>query len=199
MSSPLLLEIGLSVWQRPRSCAIFQEPELLEDRTLKCGTSSNKDHPTRELRERYAEHLLLGDSRAAVVVSTNPLMVTAYSDEMDAAILLRFPAFLVSKYALQVGTRLLTVNTYEQRYGLQTRALLCVGSDPATEPPGLVERRPVDRGVSFGRHGAHQGAEGGISAKRSGRSSIATPGLVSTGSVRTRRAPGSPRRPAPRS
>lgn len=58
------------------------------------------------------EHLGFGDSRAAVVVSTEPLLVAAYTDELDCVVLLRFQPELVGDYGLEVGSRLLTVNTY---------------------------------------------------------------------------------------
>jgi len=58
------------------------------------------------------EHLNLGDSRAACVVTIEPLLVAAYTDELDCVAMLAFPAWLVSEHALQPGTRLLTVNTY---------------------------------------------------------------------------------------
>ena len=67
----------------------------------------------RQARTMLAEHMSLGDSRAAVVVRTEPsLRVAAYSAEHDTVLLLRFPAFLVGEYQLRAGTRLLTVNTY---------------------------------------------------------------------------------------
>lgn len=56
--------------------------------------------------------LCYGDTQPAVVVSTEPLLIGAYSDEMDAVILLRFPAEFVQQYNLSVGTRLTTSNTY---------------------------------------------------------------------------------------
>jgi iron-sulfur cluster assembly accessory protein len=60
------------------------------------------------------KHLMNGDSRAAVVVSAAPLLVAAYTDELDCVALLRFPGELVSEYGLRVGSRLLTVNTYDR-------------------------------------------------------------------------------------
>jgi len=62
---------------------------------------------------RIDEHLQLGDSRAAVVVQVAPsLLVAAYSDEIDGVALLAFPELLVQVYEIQLGARLLTVNTY---------------------------------------------------------------------------------------
>lgn len=61
---------------------------------------------------RMADHLENGDSRAAVVVSTSPLLVSAYTDELDCVALLRFPDAFVRDYELSVGSRLLTVNRY---------------------------------------------------------------------------------------
>lgn len=62
---------------------------------------------------RIEEQLLYGDSRAAVVVSTSPLLVAAYTDEIDCVALLRFHDRFVSEYNLERGSRLITVNTYE--------------------------------------------------------------------------------------
>ena len=64
----------------------------------------------------YITRLLLkGDSRAAVVVSLHPLLVAAYTDEMDCIAMLRFPASFIPAYSLEVGSRLLTVNFYGDR------------------------------------------------------------------------------------
>lgn len=60
----------------------------------------------------FARRLWVGDSRAAVVVSVEPLLVAAYTDELDCVALLRFPAELAAEYGLEVGSRLLTVNGY---------------------------------------------------------------------------------------
>ena len=58
------------------------------------------------------EHLRVGDSRAAVVVSVSRLLVAAYSDDLDCVVMLGFPQEFVSRFGLTVGTRLLAVNTY---------------------------------------------------------------------------------------
>jgi hypothetical protein len=65
------------------------------------------------LLTRIEEHLLFGDSRAAVVISTSPLLIAAYSDELDCVALLRFNQSFVSEYNLQPGSRLVTVNLYD--------------------------------------------------------------------------------------
>lgn len=66
-------------------------------------------------RRLFAEALDGGDSRAALVISVDPLRVAAYSDEMDAVAMLRFPQELVEQYGLKRGSKLLTCNLYEGR------------------------------------------------------------------------------------
>lgn len=61
---------------------------------------------------RIPEQLAFGDSRAAVVVSTSPLIVAAYTDELDCVALLRFGEKILGEYELKDGSRLITVNTY---------------------------------------------------------------------------------------
>lgn len=63
-------------------------------------------------RTYIEEQLREGDSRAAVVVSVEPLLVAAYSDDLDCVAMLKFPSCFVADYQLSVGTRLLTVNCY---------------------------------------------------------------------------------------
>src|SRR5579884_1143605 len=60
----------------------------------------------------FEQHLYYGDTRAAVVISTDPLLVAAYSDDLDCVVVLKFPAEFVDEYQLHVGSRLLTVNLY---------------------------------------------------------------------------------------
>ena len=62
--------------------------------------------------ENVMRVLLYGDTQPAVVVSTEPLLVAAYSDEMDAVVMLRFPFEFAVKYELAPGTRLTTSNFY---------------------------------------------------------------------------------------
>jgi hypothetical protein len=58
------------------------------------------------------EHLDLGDSRAAIVASVKPLVVSCYSDELDGVILVQFPDALVEKDGLKVGDRLIASWVY---------------------------------------------------------------------------------------
>jgi hypothetical protein len=53
--------------------------------------------------------LIHGGSGAAVAMSTQPLLVASYSQNIDCVALLRFPDFLVPEHHLQPGSRLLTV------------------------------------------------------------------------------------------
>lgn len=66
----------------------------------------------RQYRRLIDEHLSYGDSRAALVVRLRPLLVAAYTDEQDCVVLLKFPQWLVDEYRLQVGSKLLTINSY---------------------------------------------------------------------------------------
>jgi hypothetical protein len=61
-----------------------------------------------------ADQLIHGDSRAAVVMSVFPLLVAAYTQELDCIVMLRFPDELVGEYGLKVRSRLLTVNRYHR-------------------------------------------------------------------------------------
>ena len=66
----------------------------------------------RQAIDMIAEHLVRGDSRAALVARTEPLIVAAYTDELDCVVLLGLPDFLTAEHDLKAGKRLLTVNTY---------------------------------------------------------------------------------------
>ena len=91
-------------------------------------------------RTYIEEQLHCGDSRAAVVISTSPLLIAAYTDELDCIAMLRFPSEFVDQYHLSKGTRLLTVN--------------CYGSlpdyDPRTETDRALDRlSSLDRGFPY--------------------------------------------------
>jgi hypothetical protein len=76
------------------------------------GPALDRSRDAAELVERLDEHLRLGDTRAACCVSVEPLLVAAYSDELDCVALLSFPGWLADRFGLLPGFRLLTVNTY---------------------------------------------------------------------------------------
>jgi hypothetical protein len=69
---------------------------------------------TSQQKLHIEEHLWFGDSRAAVVVLISPLLVAAYTDELDCIAMLHFPDEYVDDYNLSIGSRLLTVNTYKR-------------------------------------------------------------------------------------
>lgn len=100
------------------------EPELFSDRTFKCGAVCDADHPAKEIRERLAEHLDLACAGPAKVVSVSPLVIAVYTTDLDAAVLLRFPAEFAERYRLAEGTRLLTVCSFEEARAKDGGALL---------------------------------------------------------------------------
>lgn len=59
-----------------------------------------------------ANVLKYGDTQPAVVMSADPLRIAAFSDEMDAVVMLEFPAELAERYSLSPGTRLTTSCCY---------------------------------------------------------------------------------------
>ncbi|MDE6626165.1 MAG: hypothetical protein K2K56_07330 [Lachnospiraceae bacterium] len=75
--------------------------------------------------ERINQYLAHGDTQPAVVTSLNPLVISAYSDEMDAVVLLRFPYEMQNMYILKKGMRLVTSNVYFR--GSQIAADIIVG------------------------------------------------------------------------
>jgi hypothetical protein len=74
----------------------------------------SKESDQRTYIERQLQR---GDSRAAVVISVSPLLIAAYTDEMDCIAMLRFSDDFTHRYSLTPGSRLLTVNFYGQHRG----------------------------------------------------------------------------------
>lgn len=62
--------------------------------------------------KRINQYLLNGDTQPAIVASIDPLIISAYSTDMDAVLLLRFPQELVNMYHLEKGMKLVTTNIY---------------------------------------------------------------------------------------
>lgn len=66
-------------------------------------------------QERIQNHLYCGDSRAAIVASISPLLVAAYTDEMDCVVMLEFGDDVAQHYRLKIGDKLITSNTYDRQ------------------------------------------------------------------------------------
>lgn len=88
------------------------EPDLFGDRTFKCGPICGVDHPADHMRKQIAAHLRDGNATPAVVVSLRPLVIAAYTSDLDAVVLLRFPLTFAVQYNLSVGTRLVAANLF---------------------------------------------------------------------------------------
>jgi hypothetical protein len=94
------------------------EPELYSSRSWQkflrengyrlAAPNEDADH----WKSYVEENLQRGDCRAAIVVSTSPLLVAAYAGELDCIAMLRFSDQLIPKYDLSAGTQLLAVNLY---------------------------------------------------------------------------------------
>ena len=63
-------------------------------------------------RKKVQECLCYGDTQPAVVVSVSPFVVAAYSDEMDAVVLLLFPEALAKQHDVKLYDKMVSVNTY---------------------------------------------------------------------------------------
>ncbi len=95
-------------------------PELYGWRGLLLRWTHDYGQSAADLRTRVREALGFGDAQPAVVVQVEPLLIAAYSDELDAAVLLSFPQELAGRFELARGKRLVSINTY---YPMQYRSL----------------------------------------------------------------------------
>ncbi|MFT5469954.1 MAG: hypothetical protein ACI8UO_005077 [Verrucomicrobiales bacterium] len=69
--------------------------------------------------EKVDDHLWNGDARAAIVVEVDPVVVAAYSDELDCVVMLGFPDVLHEAFNFEPGLQLLAVNLYRSlKHGL---------------------------------------------------------------------------------
>ena len=62
--------------------------------------------------EKLDQWLRLGATNPAIVKSLNPLIISAYAEDVDAVVFLKFPDELAKIYGLEVGTRLVTSNIF---------------------------------------------------------------------------------------
>lgn len=58
------------------------------------------------------ENFIYGDTQPAIVVSLSPLVISAYSDELDAVLFLKSPEELRAFYDLHKGMRLTAATSY---------------------------------------------------------------------------------------
>ena len=61
----------------------------------------------REIMEKH-------DANPAIVCSVKPLLVAAYSCDLDCAVLIRYPDEFVQRFGLKPKMRLLSVNSYDE-------------------------------------------------------------------------------------
>jgi hypothetical protein len=123
------------------------EPLLFTDRTFKCGPICDVDHPAESIRERLTEHLQLGCCGPALVVSTSPLVIAVYAEDLDASVLLRFPTNFVPAYGLvgqAPGCGQFVPGRPHQERGDSLRRR----PDSWSRPLQLVQFYPVHRRVS---------------------------------------------------
>ncbi len=82
-------------------------------RKLICGSFSEKFHY--DMMFSWLSNVLkFGDTQPAIVYSAKPLVVSAYSDELDAVLFLSFPDELTDKYELNRGDRLTAATVYTE-------------------------------------------------------------------------------------
>lgn len=70
------------------------------------------------------EHILYGDSQPAIVVSLQPLLIAAFSDELDCIAILKFSLNYIKEYGLKEKTKLITCNTYSCKPPYQTDLII---------------------------------------------------------------------------
>lgn len=64
------------------------------------------------LFDKIQDWLYHGDCNPAIVVSTQPVVVAAYSYDIDCVVFLLYSQYYARKYKLAVGMKMLSVNTY---------------------------------------------------------------------------------------
>ncbi len=95
------------------------EPLLAPPRENKEGEKSAEvkqripEQKRLRILEVLREHLAAGAAEPALVISVKPLLVAAYTGDLDCVAMLKFPDWLVKEHNLKVGSRLLTVNTFQ--------------------------------------------------------------------------------------
>lgn len=83
----------------------------------------------KKAKGKIKAYLKGGDLQPAIVYSLFPLQIAAYSDEMDAVVLLKFPSSFIHKYKLEEGQRLVTSNVYWPKNILSVAEDIFVGEN----------------------------------------------------------------------
>ncbi len=63
-------------------------------------------------RNKIIEHLMYGDVQPAKVVSIEPFIISIYSEDLDAVVMVEYPKELVEIYDLKIDDKLISVNLY---------------------------------------------------------------------------------------
>ena len=69
---------------------------------------------SKPLWKYFCEIMKTHDANPAIVCSTRPLLVAAYSCDLDCAVLIRYPDEFVNRFGLKQKMKLLSVNSYDQ-------------------------------------------------------------------------------------
>src|SRR4051812_38434913 len=80
------------------------EPDLFGLRAAFYRLRFEGDGP-KALKERLRSAIYEGDPQPALVVSIDPVIVAAYSDELDAVLLVRFESAIARAHEWTMGTR----------------------------------------------------------------------------------------------
>jgi hypothetical protein len=75
-------------------------------------------------KREIKEHIFYGDSQPGIVMSKIPLIIVAYSEDLDCIVPLKFPDEYAEKYMLEEKTRLITINTYMRGTEIQRDIIL---------------------------------------------------------------------------
>ncbi len=70
--------------------------------------------------EQISEHIKFGDSQGAIVVSTEPLLIAAYNEDIDCIVMLKFEPKIQKRYNFKVKDYLICVNTFGRTDELQS-------------------------------------------------------------------------------
>jgi hypothetical protein len=77
-----------------------------------------------DFKKVIEEHIFYGDSQPAIVICLQPLLIAAYSDELDCIAMLKFPWNYIMEYGLKEKTKLITSNTYSSKPEYQTDLII---------------------------------------------------------------------------